>query len=108
MNKKRLELDEILCGIINITEPDGDTHVYFDPPMELKMKYPAIRYKRTRIDKVYANNIAYMYRTPYELIVIDKNPDSEYISKLLALPYCSHNRHYTANNLHHDVFTIYY
>lgn len=108
MNDKRLELDEILCEIINITEPDGDTHVYFDPPMELKMKYPAIRYKRTCIDKVYANNIAYLNRTPYELIVIDKNPDSKYVLKMLEFPYCSHNRHYTANNLHHDVFTLYY
>ena len=108
MNKKRLELDEILCGIIDITEPDGDTHVYFDPPMTLKMKYPAIRYTRTQIDNVYANNIAYMHRTPYELIVIDKNPDSEYVSKLLALPYCRHTRHYKAENLNHDVFTIYY
>ena len=89
MNKKRLELDKILCGIINITEPDGDTHVYFDPPMDIKMKYDA-------------------YRTPYEVIVIYKNPDSDYVSKLLSLPYCSHDRHYTANNLYHDVFTIYY
>lgn len=108
MNDKRLELDETLCGIINITEPDGDTHVYFDPPMGLKMKYPAIRYKRKKLNKVYANNIAYMLRTPYEVIVIDKNPDSEYVSKLLELPYCEHDRHYTADNLHHDVFTIYH
>ena len=105
---KRLELDEILCGIINITEPDGDTHVYFDPPMDLKMKYDAIRYKPKKIDKVYANNIAYMCRTPYEIIVIYRNADSDYVSKLLALPYCEHDRHYTANNLYHDVFTLYY
>lgn len=108
MNDKRLELHEILCGIINITAPDGDRHTYFDPPMEIKMKYPAIRYKRTSIDKVYANNIAYMYRTPYEVILIDKNPDSKYVSKLLALPYSSLNRAYAANNLHHFVFNIYH
>lgn len=105
---KRLELHEILCEIINITEPDGDRHTYFDPPMGLKMKYPVIRYKRTSFDKVYANNIAYMTRTPYEIILVDKKPDSEYVSKILALPYCAHTRHYTADNLHHDVFTIYY
>jgi hypothetical protein len=108
MNKKRLELDALLCGIINITEPDGDTHVYFNPPMDLKMKYDAIRYKRKTIDTVYANNKAYRFKTPYEVIVIYRNPDSDYVTKLLALPYCSHDRYYTANNLHHDVFTIYY
>lgn len=107
MDKKRLELHEILCGIINITEPDGNRHTYFDPPMDLIMKYPAIRYKRKKIGKVYANNAAYMFRTPYEIILIDRNSESEYVSKLLALPYCEHDRHYTANDLHHDVFTIY-
>lgn len=108
MNDKRLELHEILCGIINITEPDGDRHTYFDPPMELKMNYPAIRYKRTRIDKVYANNIAYMCRTPYELIVISKNSNDEYVTKLLELPYCSYVRQYTFNGLRHDVLNIYH
>lgn len=105
---KRLELHEILCEIINITEPDGDRHSYFDPPMDLRMKYPAIRYKITNIDKIYANNVAYMYRTPYEVTLIDENADSKYVSKLLALPYCSFDRHYPANNLHHFVFTIYH
>ena len=108
MDDKRLALHNILCGIIDIAESDGDNHVYFDPPMDLKMKYPAIRYKRKKIGKVYANNTAYMYRTPYEIIMIDRNPDNEYIEKILALPYCEHDRHYAANNLHHDVFTIYY
>ena len=105
---KRLELHEILCGIINITEPNGDRHVYFDPPMTLQMKYPAIRYTRKKIDKVYANNSTYRLLTPYEVIMIDNNPDNDYVNKILQLPYCSHDRHYTANNLHHDVFTLYY
>lgn len=107
INKKRLELHEILRGFISITEPDGDSHIYFDPPMGLKMRFPAIRYKRKPISKVYANNAAYALRTPYEIILIDKNPESEYLGKILNLPYCEHDRHYTADNLHHDVFTIY-
>lgn len=108
MADKRLELHEILCEIINITEPDGNRHVYFDPPMDLQIKYPAIIYSRGRINKVYANNIAYSLRTPYEIIVIDHDPDNEYVSKILALPYCEHDRHYASDNLHHDAFTLYY
>lgn len=108
MDKKRLELHEILCGIINITEPDGNRHTYFDPPMNLKMRYPAIRYSRKKLNRVYANNNAYIIRTPYEVVLIDPNPDSEYVEKLLALPYCEHDRHYTSDGLHHDVFTLYY
>ena len=108
MADKRLELHEILCGIINITEPDGNRHVYFDPPMGLQIKYPAIIYSRGKIGKVYANNAAYNLRTPYEIIVIDHDPDNEYVSKLLALSYCEHDRHYASDNLHHDAFTLYY
>ena len=105
---KRLELHDILCEVINITESDGDRHVYFDPPMTLRMKYPAIRYLRKKIDKLYANNSVYKTLNPYEVILIDSNPDSEYIDKLLQLPYCEHDNQYTADNLNHDVFTIYY
>ena len=108
MNDKRLELHELLCGIINITEPDGNRHTYFDPPMNSKIKYPAIIYSRKKINKVYANNSAYRILHPYEIIVIDHNPDNDYVNKLLELPYCEHDRHYAADNLHHDVFTLYY
>lgn len=105
---KRLELHDILCEIVNITEPNGDRHVYFDPPASVQMKYPAIRYTRKKIEKLHANNITYKLLTPYELIVIDNNADSNIIDKLLSLQYCDHDRHYKADNLHHDVFTLYY
>lgn len=105
---KRLELHELLCEVINITESNGDKHVYFDPPASFIMRYPAIRYKRKSVNKMVANNSIYGYKKAYEIILIDENPDSEYIDKILQLPYCSYNNHYTADNLNHDVFTIYY
>lgn len=103
----RLKLHELLCEIVNIEEPDGDRHTYFDPPASVKMKYPAIRYARKQIEKVYAGNSVYRKLTPYEVIVIDEDPDSELVSKVLDLPYCQHDRHYKAENLNHDIFTIY-
>ena len=105
---KRLELHELLCNIVNITEPDGNRHVYFDPPMDLQIKYPAIIYSRGKIGKVYANNAAYNLRTPYEIIVIDKRPDNPVIDALLELPYSSYDRHYNGDNLNHDVITLYF
>lgn len=104
---KRLELHEILRGIINMTEPNGDDHVYFQPPESVKMKYPAIRYVRKPMKHIRADNIIYRHLNAFELTLIDKNPDSEYIGKLLSLPYCSHDGHYKADNLNHDKFTIY-
>lgn len=74
---KRLELHDILCEIVNITEPDGDRHVYFQPPESIKMKYPAIRYSLSNIWNKFASDSIYNQSNSYEVIVIDKNPDSE-------------------------------
>lgn len=83
-------------------------NVYFDPPPSINMSYDAIRYSRKSIDKVHANNGTYGLRTPYELTVISRRAESPIIASLLQLPYCSHDRHYKADGLHHDVFTLYY
>lgn len=108
MGDKRLELHEIFCKIINITESDGDRHVYFQPPPSVQLKYPAIIYSRRNIENRHANNSIYKRNDSYELTLIDKNPDSKYIEKILALPMCRFDRHYVADNLNHDTFTLYY
>lgn len=99
---KRLELHELLCDIL------GSRNVYFQPPSSLQMVYPAIRYSRSRIEKVHADDSAYKRKIAYELILIDKNPDSVYCDKILELPYCAFDRAYTSDNLNHFTFTIYY
>lgn len=86
----------------------GSNHVYYQPPESLKMEYPAIKYSKTNIKSTFANNAAYSFSDCYELIVIDKKPDNPVIKELLRLPYCSYNRHYIADNLNHDVLTLYY
>ena len=85
-----------------------DENVYYQPPETSKMKYPAIRYSKKEITSRYANDFKYSLRDCYELIVISKLPDHPVIKKLLMLPYCSFDRHYVADNLNHDVLTIYY
>lgn len=106
---RRLELDKILCEILNITDPiDGDRHIYFQPPASVKMKYPAIRYSLNRIDSKFANDKSYIQSPSYEVILIDKNPDSEYVDKILSLPVCTFDRSYPKDSLNHFVFTIYY
>ena len=85
----------------------GSRNVYFQPPSSVKMQYPAIVYSRNNIENRSANNSVYMQSPSYEVIVIDKNPDSEIVEKISALPLCRFDRHYTSDNLNHDVFTIY-
>lgn len=105
---KRLELHEILCEIVNITEPDGDRHVYFQPPASVKMKYPAIVYSRDDIQSIHADDNVYALNPRYEVTVITDDPDSELVYKVSKLPLCRFNRHYTSDNLNHDTFTLYY
>lgn len=86
----------------------GSCNVYFDPPESVKMNYPAIRYSRSKINNTFANNSVYKQDNRYEVIVIYMNPDSELPGLISRLPMCSHDRAYVANNMHHDVFTLYY
>lgn len=86
----------------------GSRNVYFNPPEGVKMKYDAIRYKRTKIESIFANNSVYKQDNCYEIIAIYRNPDSDLPIKLSRLPKCSHDRQYKSDNLIHDVFTLYY
>lgn len=98
----RLKLHEELCAIL------GNRNVYYDPPESVKMQYDAIRYTRRKIDNTFANNSVYKQNDSYEVTVIYRDADSDIPRKLSRLPMCVHDRHYVANNLHHDVFTLYY
>ena len=99
---RRLKFHQILKELL------GSDNVYFQPPASVKMNYPAIIYKRQAIDTKLADDELWGAVTGYMVSVIDTNPDSEIPGKILELPMCRFNRHYTANNLNHDIFSIYY
>lgn len=99
---RRLELHEILCEVL------GSRQVYYQPPASVKMKYPAIVYSRYDIENMPADNITYKQSHFYQITVVDSDPDSEIVHKVSKLPMCVFDRHYTADNLNHDVFTICY
>ena len=86
----------------------GSRNVYFQPPASVYMQYPAIVYSRRRIENVHADNTIYNQYTSYEVTVIDEEPDSEIVVKMSKLPMCTHDRHYAADGLNHDTFTLYY
>jgi hypothetical protein len=100
---KRLELHEELCGLLH------SRNAYFQPPPNIRMSYPAIRYKISGIDKAAANDRAYRLVNRYEVTYIDANPDSTVPAMILEyFPMCSFDRWYTADNLNHWVITLYY
>lgn len=99
---RRLELDAILREFL------GNNNTYFEPPTSIKMKYPCVRYSRSHIDTRYADNKPYLKNKRYELILIYEDPDSDLPDKLSDHLTVVHDRHYVADNLHHDVFSTYF
>lgn len=99
---RREQLHAMLEGAL------GSPNVYYQPPINVEMKYPAIRYSLKSVDKMTANNAAYKLTRAYEIIVISKSPDCAAIEKILEWQHTRYDRHYIADNLHHDVITIYY
>ena len=102
MKKTRLDIQNKLEELL------GCKHVYYQPPDNLKMEYPAIRYSKGDITNDYANNLKYRNFDVYDVVVIDKKPDNIVIKKLLELPYSSFDRHYVSENLNHDIIKIYF
>lgn len=101
MINTRLELQSKLEEIL------GSRNVYFQPPTNLVMRYPCIRYTRSKINSVKADNKKYLKNVSYELTLISINPEEDHIiSQIEDLDYCEHGRHYISDNLHHDIFTI--
>ena len=98
----RLDLHEILCSILE------SRNVYFQPPESLKIQYPAIIYSLSRIRNIHANNNIYNQLRSYQIILIDKSPDSTISDKISKLPYCTFDRSYVSDELNHYVFTLYY
>jgi len=98
----RLDLHTLLISIL------GSTNVYFQPPSSTLMQYPCIVYQRSKINTRHANNGPYHHEKKYQVTVIDRNPDSEIVDAVMNLPKCLFDRHFTSENLNHDVFNIYF
>lgn len=98
----RIELQDLLENIL------GSRNVYFQPPASVHIDYDAIVYSRKNIENTFANNSVYKQNDAYEIIAIYEDPDSDLPRTLSKLPMCSFDRHYTADNLNHDVFTLYH
>jgi hypothetical protein len=83
-------------------------NVYFQPPANVQMTYPAIVYERNRADVRFANDKPYNVTKQYSVKMISRNPDESIFEALAALPMCAHERFYVVDNLNHDVFNIYF
>lgn len=100
---RRLLLQEVLEGLLS-----RPASVYFQPPSNVQMVYPAIVYQRDTAETRFAGNLPYTYTKRYQVTVIDRDPAGVIADKVAQLPSCSHERFFVQDNLNHDVFTIYF
>jgi hypothetical protein len=99
----RLKLHEELCTIL------GSRNVYFQPPESVRMQYDAVRYALSGKDIKRADNRLYTFTNQYEGVIITRNPDTTIPDEIMShFEMCSFGRPYTADNLNHYPFTLYY
>jgi len=100
---RRLRLQESLENVLE------SEHVYFQPPENIKLMYPCIIYSRRLGDSMHADDWMYQYTQTYDIMYISKDPDDGMVQKIMnAIPGIRYDRHYTADNLHHDMFFAYF
>ena len=102
ITSRREELEKVLSAI------QGVKKAYFQPPPSVKLKFPCIVYSRSGSTSTFADDSPYHNRRRYTVIVIDPDPDTEIPDLVARLPMCTEDRPYTANNLHHFPFTLYF
>ena len=99
----------------------GTDEVYFQPsynagndgsiPYILTgIEYPCFIMERTTAYQPKANNKNYLFRPGYQVTYINRDePDPEMIEAVMQhFQLCTYQRHFVSDNLHHDVFMIYY
>jgi hypothetical protein len=99
---QRLQLQSLLETILD------SRNVYFQPPANVVMEYPCIVYKRDSMDVDFADDRPYNTTKRYQVTVIDRDPDSVIPDKIADLPMCRFSAHFVADNLNHDVYSLYF
>ena len=98
----RVELQTILEEVL------GSENVYFQPPSNVKMQFPCIVYALDNAKTEFAGNKPYRLTKRYQVTSIDRDPDSSVPDGIAQLPLSNLNRIFTADNLHHHVYNLYF
>jgi hypothetical protein len=96
----RLELQTLLETFV--------ANVYFQPPTNVQLVYPCIIYERNYADTKFADDRPYNHTVRYSIVVIDRDPDSPILAQIAALPMCVFDRFYSADNLNHNVYNLFF
>ena len=101
--RKRLEFHEQLCTML------GSRNVYFQPPATIKLHYPCIVYSAGEDPVRYADNNHYLKADCYEVQIIAKDPTFELFETFTSKwQYAREKPPFTADNLNHHNYTVYF
>ena len=99
----RIELQHILEEIL------GSSHVYFQPPESIKLKYPANVYSLLTNDTKKADDGKFLHWPHYRVQLISRDPDNKTVYDILNLQHCSYaGDRFVVDNLYHDNFDLYF
>ena len=102
MARSRIEVQNILEEVL------GSRNVYFQPPSNIIMKYPAIVYNMSPPRVLSADNKNYIKHKQYTVTLIHKDPDNDVVDKLEELESCKLNNTFVSEGLNHYVFSLFY
>lgn len=102
MARPRTELHAILKSLDNAEE------VYFQADETSTLKFPCIIYERFDSWVAYADDVKYLGKKRYNVIVVDRNPDSLLSDEVEDLPLTKFDRFYKASGLNHFVYKLYF
>lgn len=92
------------------SSPAAGTDYFGESYLFTGMHFPCFTVERTTAYQPKANDRNYLFRPGYKVSYINPDePDPWMLERVMRhFQYCHYNRHYVSDNLHHDVFTIYY
>lgn len=83
--------------------------VYFQPPENVKMKYPCAVYDLDMVYTQSADNRNYINTDRYDVTYISRSPSVDIVNEIMkSFSMINMNRSYTMDGLYHYNFTLYY
>lgn len=102
MDLRRIEIGNKLKAVL------GNSNTYFQPPENIKLKYPCAIYAMEGSNTRHANDKVYLSHKRYSVTFITDDPDNDYDAKMAEqFSMVRFDRRYISDNLYHDVYTIY-
>ena len=81
--------------------------VYFQPPENLKIGYPAVVFHLSKIKLDHADDVPYKGAREYSITLITKEPEPEVLDEIIKIPYTTLDTTYISDGMNHFVFTTY-